>query len=530
MSVFDEKAINNLVGRRHPDFHTHIEHWKFCEQSFRGGRDYITCGKNIFRFHKEGEGSFKDRLSRTYRANHTKRVVETVNQFLFKQRPQRDPSAPAVLRSFWKKATKRGDTMDSLSKQIDTWLSVFGIVYVVVDRPNQDDERLGSEKLPYSYIVFPTHVYDVAYDDDGEISWILIAEDRRKSSSPFEKDGGYNVRLRLWTRDSWFLFEQADGDKYKMSDYGDHNLGRVPVVAISENEGSRYAPPALIGDIAYLDRTLVNYGSLLDEIAYQQTYSQLVMPVEGVLPGTKAANQIMALAQKNVFLYASGGSGGDNRPSFISPDASQAALILSAMEKLKQEIYASTGTDAGDANSSSMSKGREYASGKVRMMDHSSVENMLLNKAQHLERAEDDIARLVLMWMGADDLVEIDPNWVRYPTKFDVRGLIHDIEIASNLIDMAAPTVMVREHLKSLAEKLYPRASEAEMVELLKSIEVWEPDLVTKNGFEDRRVKVEEEKVNIERENAQRAAEIADASVETDAAVQQENADNNATV
>lgn len=513
---FNDKSVKDVVARRHPDYKESIEHWRFCEMAYRGGRAYV-CKDNVFQFYKEGPGEFSERLKRTYRVNHVKRVVETINQYLFKQRPQRSASAPYQLIDFWARATKRGDSMDVFSKQIDLWLSVFGIVYAVVDRPAQVVGRRVEEKLPYSYIVFPTHVFDASYDDDGRLNWILIAEDYRDDNDPTIDDGETKVRIRLWTKDEWYLFAIKDtsGD-YSLVDAGEHGLGVVPVVPIVESaSSSKYAPAALISDISYMDRTLANYGSLLDQILYEQTYSQLVMPAEGVLPGTKPADQLIAAAKQRIFLYAGGSDA--NRPGYISPDASQATLIMEAIDRLKREIYASTGTDAGDANSSSMSKGREYASGKVRAMDHSAVENMLLNKAQGLEKAEDDIARLVLMWMGQGD-VEVLPDWVRYPMKFDVRGLVGDLEIALQLNEIAPPAEVMRLHMIGMAEKLFPRLDPSAMLKLVDAIDAWTPAYSAQAAISDREVSVSEDALDLERERLEQDAEQADLDRKTQVA------------
>lgn len=494
---YSDKEIETLIQRRHPDFQKWIEHWKFCRLAYEGGREWFNQ-KNLFKFYREGLREYEERVKRSYRANHTKRVVEAVNQFLFKSKPQRAADAPAILRDFWGRATLSGMTMDSFAKQIDIWLSVFGLVYAVVDRPGDAmvaaDGKLvagDAEALPYSYLVFPTHVLDLAFDDAGHLRWILVAEDYRDDADPLKSSGKPLVRYRLWTRSEWILFGPEDADhpeKITRLDSGEHGLGVVPVVPITETEGARYSAPSLIGDVAYLDRTVTNYACLLDEIIYEQTFSQLVMPAEGILPGTDPANQIIAAAKERIFLFS--GGDGNNRPSYISPDASQAQLIIDAIDRLTRTIYAATGTDGGEANSQAMSKGREYASGVVRSYDHAGIENILRAKAAALERAEDQIMALVLLWMGQDN-VEIDPSWVRYPTQFDIRGLSQDLEVAKALSDLSAPVAVMREQMKGMTEKLFPRMSPEELQRINEAIDSWEPAYLA----EDELVKAETDEI-----------------------------------
>ena len=47
---------------------------------------------------------------------------------------------------------------------------------------------------------------------------------------------------------------------------------------------SPYFSPSLIDDIAYLDRAVANYLSNLDAIIQDQTFSQLAIPVQSLLP------------------------------------------------------------------------------------------------------------------------------------------------------------------------------------------------------------------------------------------------------
>lgn len=511
----DSKVVEALVGRRHPEFTDNLEHWKFCDSCYVGGRQWLSakCG-NVFRFYKEGAKEYEDRLKRTYRANHTKRVVETVGQYLFKQRPARDAGAPDLLSRFWDNVDRKQQSMTGFMSYVDRMESVFGQVYIAVDRPAQVAGSRAEERLPYVYLIKPTHVLDMGFDDDGVMTWILIAEDYRDDTSP-TASGASLVRVRLWTRDEWYLFAPKDASHPEKLEwlgpeegYGRHDLGVVPVIPHKSAEGTDYSAPALISDIAYMDRTIVNYGSLLDEILYEQTYSQLTMPAEGLLPGTTEMGQMIAAAKNRVFVYSA--SSPSAKPEFISPDASQANLIRDAISDLMRTIYAVTGTD-NDANSQSMSTGKSYASGTVRQFDHAAIENMLLGKAQALEKTEDRIMDLVFRWMG-DDKVEIDSKWVRYPTSFDIRGLQADLAIGLDLAEMSAPVVVAREHMKSMTEKLFPRKSPDEIALIHAAIDEWEPQYRKDAELAERQVEVAEDGNQVSREQIEaqeRAAERA---------------------
>ncbi|EIX4100789.1 hypothetical protein MJ664_004235, partial [Cronobacter sakazakii] len=78
-----DKQIKDLVERRHPEYLKKKEHWDFLASTYAGGRAWFT--DNIFRYFKEGDQEFKERLERAYRFNHTREVVNLINKYLFKE-------------------------------------------------------------------------------------------------------------------------------------------------------------------------------------------------------------------------------------------------------------------------------------------------------------------------------------------------------------------------------------------------------------------------------------------------------------
>ena len=73
---------------------------------------------------------------------------------------------------------------------------------------------------------------------------------------------------------------------------------------------TQYEGQSLIGDIAYLDKAIFNNWSRLDTIVCDQTFSQLIFPVEG-LPIQDVTNdhelidQFIQLSTKRALLFSS---------------------------------------------------------------------------------------------------------------------------------------------------------------------------------------------------------------------------------
>lgn len=111
------KQLKELVQRRHPQFEDHLTHWAFLEATYDGGREWFK--ENIFRYIKEGDSEFKDRVERAYRFNHTREVVDLINKYLFKQNIVRnEEDAPESVKKFWKRSTRNGMGISDFSRQI----------------------------------------------------------------------------------------------------------------------------------------------------------------------------------------------------------------------------------------------------------------------------------------------------------------------------------------------------------------------------------------------------------------------------
>ena len=481
----DEKLIENVVKRRHPEYDEQKPHWNFCELSYRGGREYITAG-NVFRYFKEGGKDYADRLKRTYRANHTKRVVDTVNLHLFRNPPQRsDELANDAVKKFWldPRGDDKGD-INAFMKSVDQWLSVYGIIYIVVDNTpfvGESEADAQDASKPYAYILPPQRLLDVSFDQKGEIVWATVAEDRREAEDPFTSSGDVKCDVRLWMKNEWYLFSEEEqptagkgNSKWVLRDSGINKLGVVPIVPVMSEEGTDFSAPALVGDIVYMDRAVVNYGSALDEIIYGQTFSQLAIPASGVLPGSTGYNHAMSASRNRAFLYSTA-DGSNAKPEYIAPDASQAQLIIGAMQVLMRNIYSVTGTD-NEANSQSMSKGKEYASGVVRAFDYSAIENLLVNKANALCKVEIKIAKLVGRYAGAKDLTEEEEiGLVAYPQDFDIQGLESDLATTKALSEVEGPTGLIRQSMRQVADKMTTRLSGPDREKIKSEIDGWQP-------------------------------------------------------
>jgi hypothetical protein len=452
----DQKRLKALISRRHPEYQENVSHWCFLEDTYEGGRHWFK--EHVFRYIKEGDQEFADRVERAYRFNHSREVVDLINKYLFKQDIVRSDDVPDSIKQFWKRATKNGLGIQDLMKQAGKKSSMVGRIGVVVDTTAPAGVKLSRAEAKaagvrtYAYTVGPEQLLDYAWDDEGELEWALIRECVRDDADPYTSTGVQFDRFRLWTKMEWKLYEERMQGRRKivvLVGQGVHDLGEVPLVLADHIITDEvYTAPALIDDIAYLDRAVANYLSNLDAIIQDQTFSQLAMPAQNVLPGEDNYNKLVDMGTKRVFLY-DGESGA--KPEYLSPDPRQAQLILAVVNKIIGEIYHTVGL-AGERTKEDNAVGIDNSSGVAKAYDFERVNALLAAKADSLQVIENKIARLVAKWNGDT----LNDDVVQYPDNFDTRGLYDEFDIAARLMLVDAPDTVRRQQMSTLVDKLFP--------------------------------------------------------------------------
>lgn len=492
----DQDNLKALVLRKHPEYDEKLPHWQFLNMTYESPREWFRA--NLFKFVREGDETYQGRLERAYRFNHTREVVDLVNKYLFKNMPERNPDVPPEITRFRKKATLSGLTLEQFERQVARKASIYGRVYVVLDNNAQEgtiltkaDEKNGAVRL-YAYIVTPEHMRDCGYDKDGNYSWVLIEEKARDDEDPFDTDAAVYSKFRLWTKTEWFLFttrnlESGKDAVVEMEAHGKHDLGVVPVIKCDHIESdNKYAVPALIEDVAYLDRSVANYCSNLDQIINDQTFSQLIIPAGGLLGGINSTlnvldcndpdmirnrRDIIALGTSQILLYD--GEGG-SAPSYIAPDPKQAEIIITAIKQIINEIYHTVGL-SGERTKQDNSMGIDNSSGVAKAFDFERVNALLSAKAMSMQAFSNRMENLVRIWHGEkpenidDTLVNVE-----YSTNFDVRNLNDDLAIANQLMTLGVPMEMRQYQMKELADKIWPMAPDKNLEEMKKAIDDWE--------------------------------------------------------
>jgi hypothetical protein len=407
--------------------------------------------------------------------------VDLVNKYIFKGQIARSVEASPEIQDFWKSTTLTRRPIGDFMKTVARGSSTFGRIWMCVDT-NQSDpnatvlaQKQNGARV-YAYTVKPQNVLDYAYDLDGALLWIKIQETQRDDQT-LTASGAVLTQYRIWTQNFWALYKQTlDTTKneliYELTASGEHGLARVPLEPVDHTPSDElYEATGLIDDIAYLDRAVANYLSNLDTIINDQTFSQLVLPAQALLPGDDAQTKLIEMGTKRIFSYdASGGV----PPQYISPDASNANVILSVINKIISEIYHSIGM-AGERTKQDNAMGIDNSSGVAKAYDFDRMNAMLASKARSLELAENALCELVDTWHGKT-VIAGTYGYVTYPDNFDVRGLYDEIGLAQQLLLVEAPDKVRQAQMDTLVDKLFPNIAQDLIDAMKKEIETsWPP-------------------------------------------------------
>lgn len=476
----EQKTLQALIKRRHPCYEELASHWEFCDQCYEGGREWFEA--NIFKYMKEGDTEYKARVARAYRFNHTREIVSLVTKYIFKEGAHRNlEDAPDSLKRFWKSSTRAGQPIDAMMRRVSDLSSLHGRCWILVDSVASlptvtiEDEKLGNARI-YGVPLPASAMLDFARDPDGKLSWALLRMTARDDADPLESTGAVYWRYLLISTEQWIWLEVRKNPKTGklvifVDNQGVNEIGEVPLVMVDHIEtDDPFEAPSLVQDIVYLDRAATNYLSNLDAIIQDQTFSQLVMPAQGMMSGSDEYKTLMEMGTKRLFIYD--GEAG-SPPSYISPDPRQAQLILEAVNKIISEIYHSVGM-AGERTKQDNAMGIDNSSGVAKAYDFERMNALLSSKAEILDRAENEVVRLVGLIAGEKPS---EADLVVYPKSFDVRGLYDEFEIGQNLLDLNAPRSLRRAQMTTIADKMMPVIGKVQRAEIDAELKNWPPEV-----------------------------------------------------
>ena len=464
-----------LVERRHPDHAANLEHHQFLRATYDGGPAYAK--DNLFKYPAEPARGYTARKKRAVPSAISRGIIEAYVGYLLKEAPQLAENVPPCIEQFVGNCDGEGTPLIKLARTVATWALTYGTVWLCVDKGqhNTDRELSAAEEIaegryPYCQWFLTTAVLDGKMES-GEVEWLLVQEDGRDDDDPMTSTGEPIVRYRLWERNRircWREAKAQDGSQHLILESDIPNaLGRVPFVSIQIGEGSPWAAPGLVSDIAYIEREIYNLQSQLSEILAKVTFPQLRYPLTGGA-GSADAKRVLTIGLDSVIPYAA--EPGNPGPDYLAPPSGPAQEIRTSIDALKHASYLLALLD-GEMTASIKNNSTGLASGVSKAFTFEKLNKRLSVLADTFEQAWLQVFKLVCLWQKVDPETLPADAW-DWPDNFEVRSLADDIAEVVNVMAASPPSGKLKAALWiGLARRMFPKMSQDEFDEIVVEIE-----------------------------------------------------------
>ena len=463
-------AYSEIKDRRHPEFTDYETLFNLFYAAYKGGYEWMKNVGTYLNTHRmEADLDYRNRQARAFYLNYCKRVVDAYTNFIFKNGVTR--STDTQLELFFDNADGMGGSINDIMKRISCLSSVYGRVDCIVDAPYQPtgkevsvrQVKEGENLLPYIILRSPLETLDWSLDPVGRFNWVFFRYVYYTDEDPMiVRDTSNMYRYKVITLKDWEEFD----DLGNSIGSGPNDVGEVFVHRCYHKFDSGLIGTSLIADIAYINREIFNWCSLISEQIYKQTFSQLVVPDDGSYfetnyrdrgdLGDATATVAGAPALRTHDLAARIGSSyaftfpstSGQPPQYISPSRDQIQVIWDMIADLVIEIYRLAGLGSAESQEDS-------SSGRSRQRQFLAVDASLRAKAEVLEKAENEIIRLYCVRQGLEFKDEYKSV---YSKDFDILSFTEELDSEIKAVTAAFSPTLNKYVLKRMASKFIDEA------------------------------------------------------------------------
>ncbi len=402
-------------------YQQNLEEWKLFEAAYKGGREWREMNL-LYQYISETLPQLQIRLKQTPLENHCEGVISTYSGFIWRDPPKRNLGKlnnNVPLNALLLNADKEGTPLNEFMKQVLIWGSVFGVVWVIVDKPSaaaytKADEIKGGIR-PYLRFYTPLDVTDFAFTPKAtgeyELTWFEVQEQY------VSREGEVKI-VRQWSKES-IVTVTSVGEITETATIT-NPLGRIPATPhYNKKSLVRGLSTSDLQDIAGMQTSIYNDLSELSQMIRGSNHKTLV---------------------KNRLDEASTGAGGviimdpdsvpGKTPYLLSADATALAGLLNAIDKKTEMINRM-------AHLTPVRTYRRQIISAVAMETEFQILNTLLSdKAAQLQLTEYQIFALFCDWEGID--ASTTDYEVIYPSRFELRDKKADLEFIKEARDVAA--------------------------------------------------------------------------------------------
>ena len=395
--------------------------YKFFQDSYDGGQAYKD-GKYLIMHKREKDKNFNLRLDRASFMNFCSPVIDINTSYLFREEPTRDLKKPSTaVDSFLEDADLEGRPWNKVIRELSKLAGAMGVMGVIVDKPKGEAQSRAEE------LALGIRPYVAVYNPRAILYW----EFQRIGGFPTltklilkEGDDEALEQIIVWTREEWARYKKASKvdtvtDKFVLAEPAIPNqLKRIPFALLRNRDSfKKMTGISDIADIADVNRRIYYLDSDALEIIENCGFP-ILEGSEEALSATGGDGADIDIGTESVLNRGDESESGGFR--YVEAPHTSLAAILEWRKQAIEDIKYLAKIGSGDAQSSGVSE-----SGAALELRFLQLNALLSENAENCESFEKIIFELVGLWEEEEINIEI-----KYPRKFGVRDLAHDLDIA----------------------------------------------------------------------------------------------------
>ena len=393
-------------------YQQNLDDWKLFDAAYKGGRQWREMNL-LYQYLSETVSQLDKRKLQTPLENHAEGVISTYSGFIWRDPPKRNLGKldnNAALNAILTDADREGTPFNDFMKQVFIWGSVFGVVWVMVDKPSYEartkQDEISLNVRPYLRFYTPLDVLDYEFTPsltgEYELTWLEVQEQ-------YSSREGEVKLVRQWTKERIVSTKSIAGKTTETKTIT-NPLGRIPATPhYNKKSLVRGLSTSDLQDIAGMQISIYNDLSELTQMIRGSNHKTLV---------------------KNKHDEASTGAGGviimdpdtlpGKTPYLLSADATALTGLLNSIDKKTEMINRM-------AHLTPVRTYRTQVISAVAMETEFQILNTLLaEKAAQLQLTEYRLFNIFCAWEGID--ASKTDYEVIYPSRFELRDKKADLE------------------------------------------------------------------------------------------------------
>lgn len=467
-----EEQLKIIKERRNPLLQDKEATFRLISDSYAGGERFRKGG-HLFRYYRESQKAYDERLRRSEYINYVQPLVDTLAGFISDQPPDRS-QVPEYL-SFLSGDVSKGRGMQAFMQSLTT-LMMLHPVLVLVDNKRFPDgvirskaDEVANKITPYAVVYFPWEIRDFALADNGALEWVLLDNSFIDVADPMKKATRI-TEYRLWTKQYYqdFTFEKDDSgvESGEASEQYPHSLGLVPaVIGGWKSASDNLIDSSVMEGVALLARAIYNTLSSCDEMITGSSFSTLFFPTKAGDTEFLADIKTEGIAELLVVPFDGDLS---HKPAFDSPQSGSTQTYFDLIRVYLRELFRQVGMAPAEDNAKYME------SGAAKSVEFRKTEALLRLIATQLQHVEESIYRFASLWMGRGD---VDVS-VQYPTDFQEDDVDQKLDRLYRAFSLPYSSVQ-KAAARRVVDRTFADLTDEERMEIEKEIKTYLESRVT---------------------------------------------------